>query len=74
MRFHFYGFGGKMFDPPKRRKKHSRSAAKRAFRGRKVTFHGAFKSKEDAMKKERETPGSYIRHVRGRYRVETRNE
>ena len=64
MRFHFFGFGGKMYDPPKKR---------HAKRGRKVTFHGAFGSKAEAKKKESETPHSYIRKSKGRYRVLTRN-
>lgn len=44
--------------------------------GKRVRFHGAFLKKEDAVKKERATPGSYIDSimVRGqrRYAVVTR--
>ena len=34
-----------------------------AGKGRKVTFHGAFKSKEDAVRKERSVKGSYIEEI-----------
>ena len=50
-----------------------------AHKGRKVTFHGAFDKKAEAVKKESETPNSYIREtdVKGvgkRFLVLTRNK
>lgn len=43
--------------------------------GRRVCFHGAFKSKDDAARKERQTPGAFIqaKNIRGhrRYLVMT---
>lgn len=49
-----------------------------AKRGRRVTFHGSFTSKADAVRKERRTRGAYIerKRVKGqgvRYLVLTRN-
>lgn len=37
-----------------------------AGKGRRVQFHGAFKSKADAVKKERRTSGGYIQTIRVR--------
>ncbi len=37
-----------------------------AKRGRKVTFHGAFSSKADAVRKEKAGPGRFIRKIRVR--------
>lgn len=34
-----------------------------AKRGRTVTFHGAFKRKEDAVRKESRTPGAFIKPI-----------
>jgi hypothetical protein len=48
-----------------------------AFRGKQMTFHGAFSSKERAVRKERDTAGAFIRkrRIRGRtrYVVMSRN-
>lgn len=35
-----------------------------AGKGKKFEFHGAFKKKSDAVKRERATPGSFIERVR----------
>ena len=49
-----------------------------AKRGRKVSFHGSSDKKEDAVKKESETPNSYIRETDTphgkRFLVLTRNK
>lgn len=37
--------------------------------GKSFTFHGAFNSKQDAKRKEKEVPGSFIRHKNGRFYV-----
>lgn len=37
-----------------------------AKRGRKVTFHGAFGSKEKARTKEQRTPGAFVREIKVR--------
>lgn len=34
-----------------------------AKQGRKVAFHGSYDKKEDAVKKESATPGSYVREA-----------
>lgn len=41
-----------------------------AHRGRKLTFHGAYRSKAAAIRKERRTPGSFIvkRKIKGHTR------
>lgn len=41
-----------------------------AHRGRKLSFHGAYKSKAAAVRKERRTPGAFVvkRKVRGKTR------
>jgi len=48
-----------------------------AKRGRRVTFHGAFKSKAKAKAKERRVRGGYVRRIRvrgqTRYSVLSRN-
>lgn len=54
---------GRMFDDPPK---------KRAKRGRKFTFHGSFKSKQEAVRKEREVSG-FIVERKGRYVVMTEN-
>ena len=50
-----------------------------AHKGRRFTFHGSFEHKADAVKKEQETPGSFIREkdVKGvgkRFMVLTENK
>ena len=49
-----------------------------AQRGRKVTFHGSYDKKEDAVKKEQSTPNSYVRETDTphgkRFLVLTRNK
>jgi len=47
---------------------------KRAKRGRKFTFHGSFTKKADAKRKEKATPGSFIRKTKNRYYVMTPNK
>lgn len=37
-----------------------------AGRGRRVTFHGAFKTKAQAVRRERARPGSFIRRYKMR--------
>jgi hypothetical protein len=41
-----------------------------AHRGQKLTFHGAYRSKRAAVRKERRTPGAFIvkRKIRGQSR------
>jgi len=41
-----------------------------AHRGRKLTFHGAYRSKAAAVRKERRTPGAFVvkRKIRGENR------
>jgi hypothetical protein len=50
-------------DPPKHHSK----------RGRKFTFHGSFKHKADAVRKEQATAGAFIQERNGRFVVMTEN-
>lgn len=61
------GFFDYLFDkdPPKRKSHPKESHGT----GKKFTFHGAFKTKADAKKKEKEVEGSFIREKNGRFYV-----
>jgi len=64
-------FAGPLLEGNPRRRRRRSAPRPNAGRGLRFTFHGRFKHKADAVRRERDTPGAFIREKNGYYLVMT---